>query len=37
MSSNKFEENRKLMVIEAIGYAAILGWFLYEFLPVGLK
>jgi len=37
MSSNRYENSKKLMIVEAIAYAAVLVWFLYTFLPVGLK
>lgn len=37
MSRNRFEDSKKLIVTEMIVYAAVLVWFLYAFLPIGLE
>ncbi len=37
MAKNRFEESKKLIVTEMVVFAAVLVWFLYTFLPVGLE
>lgn len=37
MAKNGFEDSKKLIVTEMIIYAAVLVWFLYAFLPIGLE
>ena len=37
MSDGRFVNSKKLIIIEMIVYAAVLVWFLYTFIPVGLK
>ena len=37
MSGGRFVSSKKLIIVEMIVYAAVLVWFLYTFIPVGLK
>ncbi len=37
MTVSKWEKSKPLIIIEMIVYGGIAAWFLYAFLPVGLK